>query len=590
MPKSRWTGKKLSNRYLIDEMLGQGGMSAVYKATDPNLKRVVAVKMIHTHLSDNPDFVKRFEEEAASVAQLRHPGIIQVYDFNQDDDMYYMVLEFVPGETIQDHLKRLNESGRRLPTSKVMEYMASVCDAVDYAHQRGMIHRDIKPANIMLNTQGQVILMDFGIAKIVGGQRHTATGAVVGTAMYMSPEQIRGEQPDRRSDIYSLGVTLYEMVSGQPPFQADSAMTLMMMHVNDPVPDPRKLNPEVPDVLIAIINKALAKNPNDRYQTAAEMASALRAALGGIGSSTSVELPAAGATMLEELPSMPGAGATAMEQVSPSADKGTVVESSPMNKEPSSAEGTDAGGIMIENPPSTPEGTVVESSPMPKSPASAAKTDVGGTIIESPPAPPVAATPKVAEPGGKPVKKSGLSMPVMVGGGIGLIILVIAVIFMAGRMGGGGASPATEEPVVPIVDTAVPTSTVTPEPTATVPPPTEIPTDTAIPPTPTPETPYVVLMDIRLENNTYVVDFEMHNVPPDQPQIHVHMFFNTVPPDQAGSPGSGPWKLIGGPYGDSPFTLYGPANKPADATQMCGLIANPNHTVVPNSGNCLELP
>ncbi len=558
MAKSRWTGKKLSNRYLIDEMLGQGGMSAVYKATDPNLKRVVAVKMIHTHLSDNPDFVKRFEEEAASVAQLRHPGIIQVYDFNQDDDVYYMVLEFVPGETIQDHLKRLNESGRRLPVSKVMEYMANICDSVDYAHQRGMIHRDIKPANIMLNTQGQVILMDFGIAKIVGGQSHTATGAVVGTAMYMSPEQIRGEQPDRRSDIYSLGVTLYEMVSGQPPFQADSAMTLMMMHVNDPVPDPRKLNPEVPDALIAIINKALAKNPNDRYQTAAEMASALRAALGGIGSSTSVELPAAGATMLEELPSMPEAGVTAMEEI------------------PSGA---------------ATEGTMVESSPISTSaPASAAKTDVGGTMIESPPASPATPTPKVAEPGGKPVKKSGLSMPIMVGGGIGLIILVIAVIFMAGRMGGSGASPATEEPVVPIVDTVVPTSTVTPEPTATVPPPTEIPTDTAIPPTPTPETPYVVLTDIRLENNTYVVDFEMHNVPPDQPQMHVHMFFNTVPPDQAGSPGSGPWKLIGGPYGDSPFTLYGPANKPADATQMCGLIANPNHTVQPNSGNCLDLP
>ena len=185
MPKSKWTGKSLSKRYLIEEMLGQGGMSSVYKATDPNLKRVVAIKMIHSHLSNNPDFVKRFEEEAAAVAQLRHPSIIQVYDFNQDDDVYYMVLEFVPGETIQDHLKRLNEGGRRLSVAKAVEYMTSICEAVDYAHQRGMIHRDIKPANIMLNTLGQAILMDFGIAKIVGGQRHTATGAVVGTAMYM---------------------------------------------------------------------------------------------------------------------------------------------------------------------------------------------------------------------------------------------------------------------------------------------------------------------------------------------------------------------------------------------------------------------
>lgn len=555
MPKSKWTGKKLSNRYLIDEMLGQGGMSAVYKATDPNLKRVVAVKMIHTHLSDNPDFVKRFEEEAAAVAQLRHHGIIQVYDFNQDDDLYYMVLEFVPGETIQDHLKRLNESGRKLPISKVMEYMANICDAVDYAHQRGMIHRDIKPANIMLNTQGQVILMDFGIAKIVGGQRHTATGAVVGTAMYMSPEQIRGEQPDRRSDIYSLGVTLFEMVSGQPPFQADSAMTLMMMHVNDPVPDPRKLNPEVPEELITVINKALAKNPNDRYQTAAEMASALRNALGRIGSSTSVEMPAAGATMLEEVPSMARNDATAFEEVPPAS-----------------------------------EGTVVESAPIPPVPASGPGTDVGGTVIETPQAPPTRSMPKTPEPAAaKPVKKSGLSMPVMIGGGIGLIILVIAGVFLLGRMGGRGgeAVPATEEPAVIIADTTAPASTSAPEATATLPPPTEIPTETAIPPTPTPETPYVVISGVRLENNLYVVDFEMHNSTDD---LHVHMFFDTVPPDQAGSPGSGPWKLIGGAYGPSPFTGYGPANRPANAMQMCALIANPNHSVQLNSGNCVDLP
>lgn len=572
MPKSRWTGKKLSNRYLIEEMLGQGGMSAVYKATDPNLRRVVAVKLIHTHLSDNPDFVKRFEEEAAAVAQLRHPGIIQVYDFNQDDDVYYMVLEFVPGETIQDHLKRLNESGRRLPISKVMEYMAKVCDAVDYAHQRGMIHRDIKPANIMLNTQGQVILMDFGIAKIVGGQSHTATGAVVGTAMYMSPEQIRGEQPDRRSDIYSLGVTLYEMVSGQPPFQAESAMTLMMMHVNDPVPDPRKLNPEVPDELIAIINTSLAKNPNNRYQTAAEMASALRAALSGVDSSTSVEVPAVGEIMLEGLPSMFEASATAMEEIHPTNPERTIVESSPLSTRAPAAK-TDAAGTKIEKP-------------------SVGITDVEGTVVESPPVPPTTSMPRAPEPVQKlPLaNKSGLSMPGMVGGGIGLVILIVAGIILAGRIGGNGSSSATEEPVIPIAEIAAPTSITAPEPTATTSPPTEIPTDTAIPPTPTPETPYVVLTDIRLENNSYMVDFIMHNIPPDQSNMHVHMFFNTVPPEQAGSPGSGPWKLIGGPYGDSPFTLYGPANKPTDATQMCGLIANPNHTVLPNSGNCLDLP
>jgi serine/threonine protein kinase len=548
MPKSKWIGKKLSNRYLIDDMLGQGGMSAVYKATDPNLKRVVAIKMIHTHLSDNPKFVQRFEEEASSVAQLRHHGIIQVYDFNKDDDVYYMVLEFVPGETFQDHLKRLNDDGRHLPANKVAEYMAGICDAVDYAHQRGMIHRDIKPANLMLNTQGQAILMDFGIAKIVGGQSHTATGAVVGTAMYMSPEQIRGESPDRRSDIYALGVTLFEMAGGRPPFQADSAMTLMMMHVNDPVPDLRKLNPNVPDDLVTVINKALAKDPNERYQTAAQMASALRNTIGSNMAGTSVETSAPAATMFEELPSTPKPDATALEQ-----------------------------------PSSMPQGTVVEPSPMPPS---VDKTDVGGTAIESPvvksPPPPRASS----AGSGMPPKKSGLSMPIILGGAALLGILIFGGIFMASRAGGNDAP--TEEPTLAATNTTAPTEAVVVVPTATeATAPTDIPTDTPIPPTPTPNTPYVVITEIMLEGNAYVVDFEMHNSPPD---LHVHMFFNNVPPEQAGSPGAGPWKLVGGAYGPSPFTGYGPANRPPAATQMCALIANPTHSIQPNSGNCVDLP
>lgn len=547
MAKNKWIGKKLSDRYLIEDMLGQGGMSAVYKASDPNLKRVVAIKMIHTHLSDNPNFVQRFEEEAASVAQLRHPGIIQVFDFNKDDDVYYMVLEFVPGETFQDHLSRLNKEKRKLSGNKVAEYMAGICDAVDYAHQRGMIHRDIKPANLMLNTQGQAILMDFGIAKIVGGQSHTATGAVVGTAMYMSPEQIRGESPDKRSDIYSLGVTLFEMAGGRPPFQADSAMTLMMMHVNDPVPDLRELNPDVPDGLVAVINKSLAKDPKDRYQTAGEMAAALRNTIGGAEMATSVDVPAPAATMLEELPPKSAPDATAIEQ-----------------------------------PPSVPQGTVVEDAPMP---SSASKTDVGGTVIESPAAKPAPAAPAPKSASGAPPKKTGLSLPVILGGVGGVVILIIAGIFLATR--GGGNNTPTEEPPVVAVDTVAPTSTTAPENTEVVLPPTEIPTDTAIPPTPTPNTPYVVLSNIRLENNSYVVDFEMHNSPPD---LHVHVFFNTVPPEQAGSPGAGPWKLIGGAYGPSPFSDYGPSDRPADATQLCALIANANHTVQPNSGNCVDLP
>ena len=258
-------------------------MSAVYKAMDPNLKRVVAIKLIHPHLSSDPSFVSRFGSEASAVASLRHANIVQVYDFNNDEGVYYMVLEFIPGETLQDRMSRLSSTGRQLSIQDALKFTINICDAVGYAHQRGMVHRDIKPANIMLDVQGQAILMDFGIVKILGGDSHTSTGAVVGTARYMSPEIIRGEVADHRADIYSLGVTLYEMLSGRPPFVADSAMTLMMMHLNDPVPDVRDFRTDVRLELVEILEKCLAKDRNDRYLSAAEMAADLRHALAYIG-------------------------------------------------------------------------------------------------------------------------------------------------------------------------------------------------------------------------------------------------------------------------------------------------------------------
>jgi serine/threonine-protein kinase len=277
MSRPNWVGQTLGGRYKIDAVLGQGGMSAVYRGEDPNLHRTVAIKLIHSHLTGDPEFVRRFEAEAAAVAQLRHPNIIQVYDFNHDDDTYYMVLEYLPGETLQARLRREARAGKGLPAPEALEIAAAVADAVEYAHRRGLIHRDIKPANIMLDDQGRPTLMDFGIAKIMGGAQHTATGAVVGTATYISPEQVLGQRPTERSDIYSLGVTLYEMVAGRPPFEADSAMTLMMKHVNELPPDLRTLSPNTPPDVVAAIDKALAKDPALRYQSAAAMATALRA-------------------------------------------------------------------------------------------------------------------------------------------------------------------------------------------------------------------------------------------------------------------------------------------------------------------------
>ena len=279
MDQPTWIGRTLGGRYRIDDLLGQGGMSAVYKATDPNLKRVVAVKLIHSHLSVDPSFVQRFESEASAVASLRHPNIVQVYDFNNDNGTYFMVLEFIPGETLQDRLHRLAGNNRKLSLDEALKFTLNISDAVGYAHQRGMVHRDIKPANIMLDTQGQAILMDFGIVKILGGDSHTSTGAVVGTARYMSPESIRGEVADHRSDIYSLGVALYEMLSGRLPFVADSAMTLMMMHLNDPVPDVRGFRPDIHPDIVSILEKCLEKNRDERYQSAAGLSVDLKQAL-----------------------------------------------------------------------------------------------------------------------------------------------------------------------------------------------------------------------------------------------------------------------------------------------------------------------
>jgi len=275
-PQTSWIGQTLAGRYQIDAQLGQGGMSVVYKATDPNLRRNVAVKLIHSHLSSDAEFVRRFEQEAAAVAQLRHPNIIQVHDFDHDGDVYFMVLEYVPGETLYARLKAMNEAGHVLPIAETIRIMATVCDAVAYAHRRNMIHRDLKPANVMLNPVGEPILMDFGVAKMLGETHHTAEGDLIGTVSYMAPEQARGERPDERADIYSLGVMLFEMATGRRPFEANTAVTIMMKHLTEPVPDVRQINKAVPSALVNVIEKALAKSPADRYQSAADMATALR--------------------------------------------------------------------------------------------------------------------------------------------------------------------------------------------------------------------------------------------------------------------------------------------------------------------------
>lgn len=276
MAKPSWEGRTLGGRYQIGELLGHGGMSSVYKAFDPNLKRDVAIKIIHSHLSDQPDFVERFEREAASVAQLRHPNIIQVHDFSHEDNVYYIVFEYIAGENLQDRLKRLSAAKQYMPIPEVKKIMVSLANALDYAHGKGIIHRDIKPANVMLNHDNEPILMDFGITKIIGGGKQTATGITLGTVQYMSPEQIKGLPVDARTDIYALGITLYEMLGGRSPFEGNSTMAVMMMHVQSPVPDPRAIRHNIPPVFVDILNKAMAKESSDRYQRALDLARDMR--------------------------------------------------------------------------------------------------------------------------------------------------------------------------------------------------------------------------------------------------------------------------------------------------------------------------
>lgn len=267
-------------KYKITQHLGRGGMAEVYKGYREDLDRTVAIKLMHAFLVSEQDFLFRFKREARAMAKMRHTNIVSVYDFDvHGDNIYYLVMEYVAGGTLKEKLTELAQKGLRLPLEHVIRISLEVANALTYSHSREMVHRDIKPANIMLDETGKAILTDFGIVKLVGGQSmaFTATGALIGTPAYMSPEQALGKPGDARSDLYSLGILLFQMATGQLPYAADTPLAVVMKHVNDPLPLPVTFNPEVPQAVQEIILRAMAKEPEDRYQSAAEMAAALRA-------------------------------------------------------------------------------------------------------------------------------------------------------------------------------------------------------------------------------------------------------------------------------------------------------------------------
>ena len=229
------TGQTI-RKYQLEILLGQGGMASVYKAYQANLERYVALKILHPNLVTDEGFITRFQREAAAIARLRHPNIVQVYDFDVADGLYYMVMEFIDGLTLKAELQRRNQTQQPFSLNETERIFGDLTAAVDYAHGQQMIHRDLKPANVMLNRHGRAVLSDFGIARLINATQMTVTGAVFGTPAYMSPEQGRGERGDTRSDIYALGVVLYEMVTGVVPFEGDTPMSVIMQHINAPLP------------------------------------------------------------------------------------------------------------------------------------------------------------------------------------------------------------------------------------------------------------------------------------------------------------------------------------------------------------------
>jgi eukaryotic-like serine/threonine-protein kinase len=273
----------VGGRYELGGVLGRGGMAEVHMGRDVRLGRNVAVKTLRADLASDPTFQARFRREAQSAASLNHPAIVAVYDTGEDllngTPLPYIVMEYVEGTT----LRELLQSGRRLLPERALEIVAGVLQALEYSHRNGIIHRDIKPGNVMLTRSGHVKVMDFGIARAVAdmGATMTATAAVIGTAQYLSPEQAKGEHVDARSDIYSTGCLLYELLVGRPPFVGDSPVSVAYQHVReDPLP-PSQFDPDVPPEIDAIVLKALAKNPENRYQSADEMRADIDRALDG---------------------------------------------------------------------------------------------------------------------------------------------------------------------------------------------------------------------------------------------------------------------------------------------------------------------
>ncbi|MFM9150407.1 MAG: protein kinase domain-containing protein, partial [Solirubrobacterales bacterium] len=274
-PSSRMIGTVLSSRYRLDAKLGSGGMSTVYLARDEILDRPVAVKLMHDSMASEPDQLERFNQEARAVAKLSNPNVVAVIDAGEDDGRPYIVFEYVEGETLKQLISRVGA----LETTEALAYGIEISQALEVAHERGMVHRDVKPQNVLIDSTGQAKLTDFGISRQLDEEGMTAEGKVVGTTDYVAPEQAMGHEVDTRADIYALGVVLFEMLTGDVPFKAANQVGVAMKHVTEDLPDLQQIRPDLSATTAAVVERATAKEPADRYGSTAEMTADLQTAL-----------------------------------------------------------------------------------------------------------------------------------------------------------------------------------------------------------------------------------------------------------------------------------------------------------------------
>ncbi|MFN0071975.1 MAG: protein kinase domain-containing protein [Chloroflexota bacterium] len=405
-------------QYRIEGVLGRGGMAVVYRAYHIPLRRSVALKVLDSFLSQSEEFQQRFEQEARLAAGLEHPNIIHIYDLGTADDRQFIAMRLNDGSTLEDVLR---DTGA-LPVPRVLNIVAAVADALSYAHENGVYHRDVKPSNILLRSDDRPVLSDFGIARAVEGLRLTVTQRVVGTPRYMSPEQALGRPVDHRSDIYSLGVVMYEMLVGTPPFDSPSTPSLLYMHVHEAPPPLGQRLPRLSAGIRELVDKCLAKDPDDRFQDASEIAESCRSLLALVGGESSRRtgsnppLPSQGQTIAMPRPSSPSPTPSPAQNVPAQ----TGWPQTPVPGSLESATDLQATRQLSFNPAERP----------PVAP---------GTASVPPSAPPVTPTP-VPTPAPAAAGGNGMRLPIIAGAGVAALVVIGIIAAVSGRFSGGGVT------------------------------------------------------------------------------------------------------------------------------------------------------